>query len=286
MYNFKRNSKLYLVYEGLKYKLEIYPDLSLSQTFDEQAVPRKTLHDQTALHDHAVIVKANNASFSFTVPFFDQPTIQKELELSTSYTNGIVAFFDLYIESDNIIYKLEKAVFETTTFNLSRDAPITVSLSGSGSKITQVTSIPGTLQSSPSRNYTRVSTLEVSINGTTISSVTNINIEVANKIAWTKNDTINQTLGGNISYPVNFVVSGREVKGSVTHFVTSSNKSELLDTSTSASLLLKVNSTLVQFNLPSIVFTRRDEFSDLIVRAYDFRLNTNTQNVKPIYKGV
>ena len=286
MYNFKRNSKLYLVYEGLKYKLEIYPDLSMSQTFNEQGVPRKTLHDQTALHEHAVIVKANAASFSFTVPFFDQSTIQKELELSTSYTNGVAPYFDLYIQSDNIIYKIEKAVFETTTFNLSRNSPITVSLSGSGSKITQVTSIPGVLQNTPTREYTRVSSLEVGINNTTLSSVTNINIEVDNDIAWTKNDTLDQSLAGNIIFPANFVLSGREVKGSVTHFVTSDNKSELVNTSTSATLLLKVNSTLLQFNLPSVVFTRRDDMNDLIVRTYDFRLNTNSQSIKPIYKGV
>lgn len=286
MYNFKRNSKLYLVYEGLKYRLEIYPDLSVSQTFNEQGVPRKTLHNQVDLHEHAVITRANVANFSFTVPFFDQSTIQKELELSTSYTNGIAPYFDLYIESDNIIYKLEKAVFETTTFNLSRDAPITVSLSGSGSKITKVTSIPGTLQSTPTRNYTRVSLLEVDINTTTLSSVTSINIEVANKISWTKNDTIDQAIAGNIIYPSSFVLSGREVRGSVTHFITDSNKSELSDNSTTSSVLISVNSTLLQFNLPSAVFTRRDDLNDLIVRIYDFRLNSNSQSVKPIYKGV
>lgn len=286
MYNFKRNSKLYLVYEGLKYRLEIYPDLSVSQTFNEQGIPRKTLHAQTDLHEHAVITRANVASFSFTVPFFDQAVIQKELELSTSYTNGVAPFFDLYIESDNIIYKLEKAVFETTTFNLSRDAPITVSLSGSGSKITKVTQIPGTLQSIPNRQYTRVSALATTINSTTLSTVININIEVVNKISWTKNDTINQSLAGNIIYPANFVLSGREVRGSVTHFITESNNQELVDQSTNATLDLDININLLSFSLPSVVFTRRDEINDLLIRTYDFRLNTNSQEVKPIYKGV
>lgn len=286
MYNFKRNSKLYLVYEGLKYRLEVYPDLSVSQTFSEQGVPRKTLHTQTDLHEHAVITRANVASFSFTVPFFDQSTIQKELELSTSYTNGVTPYFDLYIESDNIIYKLEKAVFETTTFNLSRDAPITVSLSGSGSRISKVTTIPGTLQTTPTREYTRVSTLGTIIDSTTLTSVININMEVVNKISWTKNDTINQTLNGNIIYPTSFVLSGREVRGSVAHFVTDDNKEELSDLSTEGELELLVNSNLLSFVLPSVVFTRRDDLNDLISRTYDFRLNTNSQEVKPIYKGV
>ena len=200
--------------------------------------------------------------------------------------NGVTPYFDLYIESDNIIYKLEKAVFETTTFNLSRDAPITVSLSGSGSRISKVTTIPGTLQTTPTREYTRVSTLGTIIDSTTLTSVININIEVVNKISWTKNDTINQTLNGNIIYPTSFVLSGREVRGSVAHFVTDDNKEELSDLSTEGELELLINSTLLSFVLPSVVFTRRDDLNDLISRTYDFRLNTNSQEVKPIYKGV
>ncbi len=284
MYNFKRNSKLYLVYEGLKYSLEIYPDLSINQTFSEQSVPRKTLHNQVDLHEHAVLNRANPARFSFTVPFFDQATIQKELEISTSYTNGIAPYFDLYVESDNITYKLEKAVFETTTFNIVRDAPITVSLSGTAAKILKVTSIPGTLQTISSRNYTRVSTLGVSISSVSIDNISNINIEVSNDISWTKYGTINQSINSDMIYPENFVLSNREVKGSVSHFVTDNNKSDLTSTATTGQLVLAVNTNLLKFILPSVVFTRRDEFSDLIVRTYDFRLNTNQSQVLPLYK--
>lgn len=286
MYNFKKNSKLYLVQNGLKYKIEIYPDFSASQTFDEQGYRRKTLHDQAAVHDHAVIVKASPANFSFTVPFFDQPSVQKEIELATTYTNGVVSSFDLYIESDNLIYKIEKAVFETTTFNIARDAPITVSLSGSGSKISKVASIPGTLQSTPSRTNTRVSTMQVQIGGVTMSAVVNLNIEIENGITWIKNDTIHESLTGNIIYPTSYVLSDRQVRGSVSHFITTENQNDLQDESTESSLAIAINSTLLTFSLPSVVFTRRTEFGDLVARVYDYRLNTNSSIVKPIYKGV
>jgi hypothetical protein len=286
MYNFKKNSKLYLVQNGLKYKLEIYPDFSASQTFDEQGYRRKTLHDQAAVHEHATIVKASPANFSFTVPFFDQSTIQKEIELATTYTNGVVSSFDLYIESDNIIYKIEKAVFNTTTFNIARDAPLTVSLSGSGSRISKVSSIPGTLQPAPTREYTRVSTMQIQIGGVTFSAVTNINIEIENDITWIKNDTIHDSLTGNIIYPQSYVLSGRQVKGSVSHFITTENQNDLQDESTESSLSLSINPNLLAFTLPSVVFTRRSEFGDLISRTYDYRLNTNSSIVKPIYKGV
>lgn len=286
MYNFKKNSKLYLVQNGLKYKLEIYPDFSASQTFDEQGYRRKTLHDQAAVHDHATIIKASPANFSFTVPFFDQNTIQKEIELATTYTNGVISSFDLYVESDNIIYKIEKAVFNTTTFNIARDAPLTVSLSGTGSRISKVASIPGTLQTAPTRNYTRVSTMQIQIGGTTISAVTNINIEIENDITWIKNDTIHDSLTGNIIYPQSYVLSGRQVKGSVSHFITTDNQNDLQDESTESSLFLSINPNLLAFTLPSVVYTRRAEFGDLISRTYDYRLNTNSSIVKPIYKGV
>lgn len=286
MYNFKKNSKIYLVQNGLKYQLEIYPDFSASQTFDEQGYKRKTLHDQTALHEHAVIVKASPANFSFTVPFFNQATIQKELEISTSYTNGEAPNFDLYIESDNIMYQIEKAVFSTTTFNIARDAIITVTLAGTGSKITKVASIPGTLQTAPSRTYTKVDTMIVQVGGITFSAVMGVNIEIDNDINWTKNDTINAAVANTIVYPANYVLSGRQVKGSVTHFITTENSDDLVDQSTNTSLSISINPNLLLFTLPSVVFTRRAEFNDLISRTYDFRLNTNSSVVKPIYKGV
>lgn len=286
MYNFKKNSKLYLVQNGLKYKVEIYPDFSASQTFDEQGYKRKTLHDQMALHDHAAIVKASPANFSFTVPFFDQSTIQKELELATSYTGGTLTSFDLYVESDNIIYKIEKAVFNTTTFNIARDAPLTMSLSGTGSRISKVSSIPGTLQSTPTRQYTRVSTMQVQIGGVTMSAVANVNIEIENDVTWIKNDTLHQSLTDNIIYPQNFVLSGRQVKGSLSQFITTENQNDLQDESTNSALSISINPNLLLFSLPSVVFTRRSEFGDLISRTYDYRLNTNSSIVKPIYKGV
>lgn len=284
MYNFKRNSKVYLVQNGLRYKVEVYPDLSASQTFDEQGFKRKTLHAQTDLHEHAVVVKANPANFSFTVPVFDQASIQKELELSSLYTDGIAPSFDLFIESDNVIYKLENGVFETTTINLGREEILTATLTGSASRIIKVASMTGTLQSIPTRAFTRISTFQVQIGSVVLSAIVNANMEISNNIEWVKNDTLDQL--GNIVYPQSYVLAGREVKGSLTSFLTTENEPELSDQSTTLALVMSINTNLLVFNLPSIVFTRRTEYQDLVTRTYDFRLNTNATTVKPIYKGV
>jgi hypothetical protein len=286
MYNFKKNTKVFLVKDELRYKLEVYPDLSVSQTFDEQGYKRKTLHTLADLHEHAVIVKANPANFSMTVPIFDQATIQKELELSCDYTAGQAPSFDLYIESDNVIYRLEKCVFENTVFNLDRAQVLTASLSGSASKITKVTSIPGTLQATPERQFARITNFCAKIGTTTLDYIANATIEFSNDIEWTKNDTVNAAVAGEVSFPQNYVLTGRQVNGSFTQFLTDANKSELSDYSTILPIEIKVNTNLLVFDLPSAVFTRREETGDLFTRTYDFRLNSNAETVIPTYKGV
>lgn len=50
MYNFKKNAKLYIVELDAngsatnQHSIEIYSDITASQTFDEQSYKRKTLH--------------------------------------------------------------------------------------------------------------------------------------------------------------------------------------------------------------------------------------------------
>lgn len=289
MFNFKRNTKVYLVYGSSKYKLEVYPDLSVSQTYDEQSVERKTLHSPLDLHKHATIVKANVANFSITVPVFDNTSstdIQKEIELATDYSTGTALNFDLYFESDEITYKLEKSVFDRVTFNISRGAVITASLSGSGSKLIEfIGEIPGTLVLPPTRDYSKVDTIDIDIGIQQMGSVTNLVVEFANEIEWTKNDTIHNTLSGDIQYQTAYVLRGRQVNGSISEYLTSDNQDQLYDTTTNTSVDITINGGLLRFYLPSTVFTRRTEFGDVFTRTYDFRLNTNSQTVNPIYKG-
>lgn len=290
MFNFKRNTKVYLVYGSSKYKLEVYPDLSVSQTYDEQSIDRKTLHNPLDLHKHATIIRASVANFSFTVPVFDNESstqIQKELELATSYLTGNAPNFDLYFESDEITYKLEKAVFDRMTLNLSRDAVITASLSGNGSKLAEfIGEVPGTLVPAPTRDYCRVGTIDVDIGTQQMGSITNLVVEFANEIEWTKNDTIHATLEGDIQYQTSYVLKGRQVNGSISEYLTSDNQDQLYDTTTNTSVDITINGGFLRFYLPSTVFTRRTEFGDVFTRTYDYRLNTNSQTVKPIYKGV
>lgn len=303
MYNFKKNAKAYIVTLDVsgnplqRHQIDIYSDISASQTFDEQGYKRKTLHALTDVHQHAVITKASPANFSFTTPIPNAATTPIVLTLGGTYNTGTIESFDLYIESDNVIYRIQKAVISDMTFNIEKESVLTVSVSGTASRLSkfgnvgQVT-IPGTVNTL-TRSYTSIDRLSVSVNNTVLESIASVNIEVRNDIAWTANNTLNNSIAGTITYPANYVLQERTMSGSITQFLTSDNVDTLSDTSTSAPIVLSIfftgyssSTPLLQFNLPSTVFTRRLNLDELINRVYDFRLNSNSTNVKPIYKGV
>jgi len=299
MYNFKKNAKAYIVHEGATHRIDLYSDITASQTFDEQGYKRKTLHNLTDLHDHAVVNKANPANFSFTTPIPNSETNPIVLTLGSSYSSGTVNSFDLYIQSDNIIYVLYNCVIESMTFNIEMRAVLTMSVSGTASKLAKFgnvggpATIPGlaSAESRFNRTYTTVDRTRISIANVVLDSVAAINVDLKNEVSWSGYTTINQAVVGTMMYPDSYVLQGRTLSGSITQFITSQNADTLFDTSISSAVdigifCLEYSSVnpLLRFNLPSVVFTRRLNFEELINRVYDFRLNSNSTNVEPIYK--
>ena len=304
MYNFKKNIKLYIVELNAsgaptnRHAVEIYNDVSASQTFDEQGYKRKNLHALIDLHEYAVINNANVANFSFTTPILNIATTPLILTLGGDYSSGNMTSFDIYVESDNIIYKLTKCVIESMTFNIERSSILTASVSGTSSKITKfgnvgAVTIPGTTFNVGAKSYVSVDRMITSVSGVTLDSVASVNIDIKNDISWYQNNTINDAIAGTMMYPSSYVLQGRTFSGSITQFLTSANVDTLSDTSTSAPIIISIfnngystTTPILQFNLPSTVFTRRLNFEELLNRVYDFRLNSNLTIVKPIYKGV
>jgi hypothetical protein len=304
MYNFKKNIKLYIVElnsSGIptnRHLIEIYNDVSASQTFDEQSYKQKSLHNLVHLHDQAVVNNANIANFSFTTPILNIATTPLILSLGGDYSTGTITNFDIYIESDNVIYKLTKCVIEALTFNIEKSSILTVSVSGSASMVSKfgnvgAVTIPGTTFNVGTKAYISIDRLSTVVSGVSMSNIAALNVDIKNEISWTQNTTVNDAIAGNMVYPASYVLQGRTFSGSITQFLTSDNVDTLSDTSTSASVVIGIFSEgyssttpILQFNLPSTVFTRRLNFEELINRVYDFRLNSNLTIVKPIYKGV
>lgn len=303
MYNFKKNVKAYLVELDSagnatnQHSLEIYSDITASQTFAEQGYKRKTLHALTDLHEHAVINNASPANFSFTSPILDISTTPILLSLGSTYSTGNIVYFDLYIQSDNVIYKIQKAVIEALTFNIEMKAILTVSISGTAQKISKfgnvgAVTIPGTAFNIGTKKYSRINRLSVSVAGNILDSIASVHMDLKNDIQWFQNNTINDAVSGNMMYPGSYVLQGRTLSGSITQFLTSANVDTVSDTSTTAPIIISIYSEaysattpILQFNLPSTAFTRRLNFEELINRVYDFRLNSNITTVKPLYKG-
>jgi hypothetical protein len=303
MYNFKKNAKLYIVELNAigtatnRHLIEIYSDITASQTFDEQGYKAKTLHNQVALHELAVINKANVGNFSFTTPILNVAATPIILTLGREYSSGNITSFDIYIESDNVIYKLTKCVIEALTFNIERTALLTMSVSGTTARINKfgnvgAVTVPGTPVSVGTKTYCPINRMSVSIGGNTLDSIASVNMDLRNDISWYSNNTINDAVAGNTMYPGSYVLQGRTLSGSITQFLTSTNVDTLVDTSTSSPIVISIftlahssTTPILEFNLPSTVFTRRLNFEELINRVYDFRLNSNTITSTIRYKG-
>lgn len=303
MYNFKKNAKLYIVELNAagsatnQHSIEIYSDITASQTFDEQSYKRKTLHNLVDVHEHAVVNNANVGNFSFTTPIISKTTTPIVLTLGSDYSSGNLTNFDSYIESDNVIYKLTKCVIDQLTFNLERNAVLTVSVSGTMSKLSKFgnvgsVTIPGTPVAVEPKTYTAIDRMTVSVGTDLLDSIASIHIDLRNDISWYNNNTVQEAVAGTMMYPGSYVLQGRILSGSITQFLTSANVDSGADTSTNTQITISIYSTgyssstpILQFNLPSTVFTRRLNFEELINRVYDFRLNSNSTIVKPLYKG-
>lgn len=309
MYNFKKNAKLYIVELDAtgtatrQHSIEIYSDISASQTFDEQGYKRKTLHNLTDMHDYAVVNNANVANFSFTTPILNITTTPIVLSLAREYSSGNITSFDIYIQSDNVIYKLTKCAIDGITFNIEMRSILTLSVSGTASKLSKFGNVGSvtipvgtsgifTPVLGTGNKYASIDKMSVAIDGNSLDSIAAINIDLKNEISWYESKTIQQSTASIMMYPSSYVLQGRTLSGSLTQFLTSANADSLADTSTSSPIIIKLyNKTdptatpILEFNLPSTVFTRRLNFEELINRVYDFRLNSNTITSTIKYKG-
>lgn len=298
MYNFKKNAKAYIVTSNGTHRIDLYSDITASQTFDEQGYKRKTLHNLNDLHDHAVVNTANPANFSFTTPVPNSDYDPIVLALGSDYSNGTINSFDLYIQSDNITYVLTSCVIESIAFNIEMRAPLTLSVSGTAAKLSKPNNIgpiriPGSeaADTNFTRTYTTVDRLSISVANVLLDSVASIQMDLKNDISWSNYTTVNKAVKGTMMYPDSYTLQSRTLSGSITEFITSENSDKLFDTSTSSPVDIGIycldyssTNSLLRFTLPSVVFTRRLNFEELINRVYDFRLNSNSTTVGPIYK--
>ena len=268
-------------------KLEVGPELSFSQTFTDSGFTTKTVHTED-FFESSSIKKANPANFSFVLPVIQETDFEvvkdKLVDCST---------FDLYVETGLDVFKLEKAVFTGGTFNIQRDNPLTLSLSGEASKLTLVGSatsyvIPGLSVAQSVRTHLLNKELKVTLNSTDLSTnIYSIKAELQNDINWTPYTTVNEALSvtnaTNAMYPTNFTVNKKTLAGSIGQYITDTTSSDLQDFTTGESLRIQAGESIhtsnpfpgIDINMASCSFTNRAKVEEVFTQSYDWRSTDN-----------
>lgn len=296
IYNYKKELKLYIVQNGLRYSLDIYPDISFSQTLSETAVPVKTLHSQRDMFENAVITRANPANFNFTIPILLEKDMDVVLSTLMDYDNtsseATIKTADLYVEMNSEVHKLEKAVIESGTFRIANRDIITLTVSGTAKKLSKyIGAIPGTLQ--PRSGYTTYSSptiLEIKLDGVTQSSISAVSLELKNEVSWVDFSTLHNSLvinsASGTQFPEAFVVSSRTLSGTIEQYTTDETTGNPVDWNIGSTLRIRTGninaSWLLDVNIPSIVYTKRVELQDFLMQSYDFRMNTNVADLSTV----
>ena len=272
---------------GTSTQLEVGPELSFSQTFTDAGFTTKTIHTED-FFESSSIKKANPANFSFVLPVLEETDFEivkdKLVDCST---------FDLYVETELDVFKLETAVLTSGTFEIQKMTPLTLSVSGEASKLTLVGSattyvVPGLPVAQSVRTHLLNRELKVTLNSTDISTnIYSIKAELQNDINWTPYTTVNEALSvtsaTNAMYPTVFTINKKTLAGSIGQYITDTTSSDLQDFTTGESLRIQAGESIhtsnpfpgIDINMASCSFTNRAKVEEVFTQSYDWRSTDN-----------
>lgn len=305
-FNVLRDGRVWMEYLNTFYLLHTNKEVSFSQTFRQQDITVRNLHNNSDFFENSSIVEANPADFSFSIYLIENDSTplhqHKPLDLLTEYsTDNNLNTFNLYFVysdySPEIYYKIEKCVFTGGSFNIPRNGIMTVGLSGQGTKLTRNTgSVPGLVQSpnyTSSPNYAISKEFDIWATGTDVAqfkldNILGASLELQNNISWTANKTLQKSLqvtnASNTIYPENFTLADRSLAGSIRQYVSDSqslSKNNIQTWAENTSVIIKAGlggsfGYQLEVDLDNRAsFTNRVAFGDLFTQSYDFRCMSN-----------
>ena len=297
-YSFLRESKLYIVYGGNKYRIHTSTAISFSQTFAQDSYSVKTLHNQSKMFEGATITKANPANFNFDVPLTIEKDESPVVDLLSELNNSQLTSFDMYVQTGSAVFKLSNAVITSGSFDINPRTQFTVQLQGEGTKLERVGdesySIPGSLASESATRTPLLVYPVVSIDSLDMNNIISTTVTIENSIEWTKYDTLqaslNVTNASNIMRPSNYTVDNRTISGAVRQYQTDNNITQFDDFSTNSNITLKAiqvgnaatATPFLQMSINPATFTSRMETGDTYAQSYDFRNLDNSTTVPNI----
>lgn len=295
-YSFLKESKLFIVYGGNKYRIYTTTALGFSQTFAEDSYPVKTLHDQSKMFEGSTITKANPAVFNFGVPL----TGEKDESIVMDLLTDLVATsdsdietqqlksFDMYVQTSNSTFKVEGCIISSASFDLGAKSQFLVNIEGQGIKLTRAGnesySIPGNTQSESSTRTPKLVYPVITIDSLNMNNILSTNVQVQNSINWTKYDTLQDSLNSTMMYPTTYTIDSRVVSGTIQQYQIDTNITQHNDFSTNSNINIKAvevgkassDNGFWAIQLNPAMFTARMEVADVYTQSYDFRSTDNT----------
>ena len=281
IFNYKKEAKLYIVYGGNQYLIDI-SEISFSQTFTENSYKVKTLHEPHKMFEGSVINKANPANFEFVIPALQEDDLSIVVDLLLDYnSNTSLNTFDLYVETQKDIFFIETCVMTEGTFNIERLKALGISITGEGTKLTKagnygVFTIPGTpITRSSTRSYNIVRVLDITLDSTLLDNVYSASVQLQNNIEWVPYTNIHASLDttdtASSMYPSEFTLEDRIFAGSFSQYV---QDDDLQNWSTNADLRIQaLDGTYgFDFNMNSVSYTNRLSVDSVFTKKHDWRL--------------
>ena len=291
-YSFLRESKLYIVHGGNKYRIYTSTSIAFNQTFAEDSYSVKTLHDQSKMFEGVSITKAQPASFNFDVPL----TVEKDesivIDLLGDVTDGQLKSFDIYVQTNSSTFKLENAIISSANFDFGYENQFTAQLEGQGTKLSRVGdesySIPGSAQSeSSTRTPVQVYPV-ITADSLDMNNIISATLQIQNNINWTPftnlHNSLSVTSSSNAMFPSDYTLGTRIISGEIRQYQTDNNNTQFDDFSTNTNLTIKAikvgeasNATpFFQIQLNPIKYTARLDPAEVYTQSYDYRSLDNT----------
>jgi len=304
-YSFLRESKLYIVYGGNKYRIYTSSALTFNQTFAEESYSVKTLHDQSKMFEGSSITKANPASFSFDVPLTTEKDESIVLTLASDLSSNILNSFDMYVQTGSSTFKLEGAIITSASFDFIPQNQFTMRVEGEGTKLTRAgdedfdidaaesisSNAPFTIDSSSAEEFsTRTPLLvypTVILNDGTSRNMDNIlsvNLNIQNETEWTPYETLQDSLNSTTMFPSAHTVGKRIISGEIRQYQTDTNVGQFDDFSTSTDLTITAkkvsgDTDFFKIQINPAMYTARMNPEEVYTQSYDFRSLDNTDTV-------
>lgn len=292
-HSFLKESKLFIVYGGNKYRIYTTAALSFSQTFAEDSYPVKTLHDQTKMIEGSTITKANPAQFSFSVPLTaekDESIVMDLIsDLVSTVDSGITTqqlkAFDMYVQTGSATFKVASCVVTGADFAFNPREQFKVDVQGQGTQLSRVGNesytIPGSLQSESSTRTPLLIYPVVSVSGLDMNSILGVTVSIQNDISWNPFETLHQSLNSTTMFPSAYTVTGRVVSGAIQQYQTDNNITQFDDFDTNTVILVTANKSSDKtpywtLRINPAMFTARMNVASIYTQTYDFRSLDNT----------